>query len=343
MMRWVVLVTMALLLVILVHVTYAQSICSNGETVMYLTSAEQVWCIPHVYQGDNGGQPVNNYPVYYGPSNASLYWSLAGISSNQPILELVPSQTGSAGAMFWSGYYNGSNVTIMLVGTYTTGTIGSVADGFEIYLFIKPSGWSTINPASNYSIPYATNDNSYSVQGEVIFPYAMPNAKYIVVQWDPWWSYGSGLTPQGDWNVWIGVGNGNSTPGITDVIDGVGSGAFEPNPGDLIRVTVIYNPYNNTVSGYAEDLNTGQIASFSYSLNGNFTPPSPGQYTFGIAGNTGGSYANWGLINVTTGGLLYSSNYAQQIQWSTQLIEIALAVVIVIIVIVIALLRRRKS
>ncbi|WP_243675607.1 hypothetical protein [Vulcanisaeta distributa] len=320
--RTVKIMIMIIMLIFIVFnsMVMAQQSQCNGVVVMNLTMVGQVWCTPHIYQGDYNGQPVGNYPVYYGPSNASQYWSLAGISSNQPILELVPPQTGSAGAMFWSGHYSGGPVTIMLVGTYTTGTVGSVADGFEFYLFIKPSGWSTTNPASNYSIPYyelnSGEPNSYPVEGSVIFPYAMPGTEYIVVQWNPWWSYGYQYGPLngGDWNVWIGVGNGNSTPGITDVIDGVGSGAFEPNPGDLIMVEVTYNPSTNTISGYAEDLNTGQVASLSYSLNGNFTPPSPGQYTFGIAGNTGGWYANWGVMAVGEEGITYtpitiSTNY----------------------------------
>ena len=101
--------------------------------------------------------------------------------------------------------------------------------------------------------------------------------------------------------MWVGVGNGNSTPGIVDVIDGIGYSAFEPNPGDLIVVEVTYNPSNNTISGYAYDLSNGASASFNYSLNGYFTPPGPGQYVFGIAGNTGGSHANWGVMAVSEG------------------------------------------
>ena len=293
-----------LLLILLGFTAVAQQSVCNGSVVMDLTPTSQVWCVPHVYQGDYYGQPVNTYPVYYGPSTAyQSYWSLAGISSDQPVLELVPAQTSSAGAMFWSGYYEGGPVTITLIGTYTTGT-SPVADGFEIYLFITPSGWSTTNPASNYSIPYYESYYSYVIQGRIIYPYAILNTRYIVVQWDPFWQY-AWWWHSGDWNVWVGVGSGNSAPGIIGIGGGIGSGGFEPNPGDLIVVRVTYYPSNNTIVGYAHDLNTGWSASLSISLNGYFIPPGPGYYVFGIAANTGGADANWGVIEVSEEGVTY--------------------------------------
>jgi len=80
--------------------------------------------------------------------------------------------------------------------------------------------------------------------------------------------------------------------------DGIGTGAFKPNPGDYICVTVTYNPSTNTLSGVAYDLNTGQSASFTVNLGNNYTPPGSGSYVFGIAGNTGGAYANWAVVYV---------------------------------------------
>ena len=295
------------LILLSITITAQQNVC-DGSVVMDLTPTSQVWCVSHAYQGDYYSQPVNTYPVYYGPSTAyQSYWSLAGISSNQPVLELVPAQTGSAGAMFWSGYYEGGPVTITLIGTYTTGT-SPVADGFEIYLFITPSSWSTTNSALNYTIPYyelySGEPNSYVIQGRIIFPYAILNTRYIVVQWDPIWQ-NSWWWHSGDWNVWVGVGSGNSAPGIIGIGGGVGSGGFEPNPNDLIVVRITYYPSNNTIVGYAYDLNTGWSASLSISLDGYFTPPSPGYYTFGIAANTGGAYANWGVIEVSEEGVTY--------------------------------------
>jgi len=80
--------------------------------------------------------------------------------------------------------------------------------------------------------------------------------------------------------------------------DGIGTGAFKPNPGDYICVTVTYNPSTNTLSGVAYDLNTGQSASFTVNLGNNYTPPGSGSYVFGIAGSTGGAYANWAVVYV---------------------------------------------
>ena len=115
------LITLFLLIFFVFTAAAQQNVC-NGLVVLNLTSTSQVWCVPHVYQGDYNGQPVNTYPVYYGPSIAyQSYWSLAGISSNQPVLELVPAQTGSAGAMFWGGYYQGGPVNIKITGTNTKG------------------------------------------------------------------------------------------------------------------------------------------------------------------------------------------------------------------------------
>jgi hypothetical protein len=69
-----------------------------------------------------------------------------------------------------------------------------------------------------------------------------------------------------------------------------------PNPNDLINITVVYDPSANTVAAYATDLNTGQTASASVSLNGYFAPPQPGRYVFGIGAATGGCYANWAVL-----------------------------------------------
>jgi hypothetical protein len=72
--------------------------------------------------------------VYYGLSNASRYWLQGNITSDQPVLELVPDQDNSGGAMFWQEeYYNGSSVKITIIGTYTEGP-SPVGDDFVIYL-----------------------------------------------------------------------------------------------------------------------------------------------------------------------------------------------------------------
>jgi len=75
-------------LVIVGAVTKAQTSQTNAQVVILnLLNGQQYFGVPHVYQGDNDGSPINSWPVYYGPNDASQYWSHAGISSNQPVLE----------------------------------------------------------------------------------------------------------------------------------------------------------------------------------------------------------------------------------------------------------------
>ena len=151
------------------------------------------------------------------------------------------------------------------------------------------------------------------VSGVVILPQS--STPYIVVQWDPDWQAGywrPGAT--GQWNVWI-VSNPNGTnpivaPSPSPNLDheyagwgGIGTGAFLPIPGDWINITVTYNPSNNTLSGVAVDLNhTGWVeANFTVNLNGYWTPPSSGNYVFGVGAATGYIIgANWALLYVAT-------------------------------------------
>jgi len=47
----------------------------------------------------------------------------------------------------------------------------------------------------------------------------------------------------------------------------------------------------------AYDMNTGRSASFTLSLS-YFTPPSSGNYVFGVAGTNGAGQANWAIVYV---------------------------------------------
>ncbi|ABW00977.1 hypothetical protein [Caldivirga maquilingensis] len=272
--------------------------------IMNLLNGYQNWYVPHVYQGDYQGTRTYQWPVYYPLSAAPQYWAPISTGINQPVLMMVQARQWSAGAMFWSeAYTSGQSVTITILGTYSSGT-SNPADGYEFYFFIVPNGWA-ISSSSNYSIPYSVSSSQIGtqvspVQGEVILPVSVYNTWYVVVQWDPYWQYGytaSGYT--GQWNVWA-VSYTPSRLRINSV-NGVGSGYFKPNPGDYICVSVTYNATTNTVSGIAVDLNTGayailppiNLASFS-----NFKPPNSGTYVFGVAGNTGGAYANWAILAV---------------------------------------------
>jgi hypothetical protein len=273
-------------------------------------NGQQYFGVPHVYQGDNGGTPTSQWPVYYGPNNASQYWSQGNI--NQPVLMMVPTQYNSGGAMFWSETYSGGSVTITMVSTFSEG-YSPPADGLEIYLFLKPTMWG-ISPAYNWSIPYwSTKSIPYPspAAGDVILPQS--STSYLIIQWDPVWQFAgatqSGAT--GQWNVWIvsnpSGNNAGFSPSPSPNLgggyagwDGIGTGAFKPNPGDRINITVTYDPSTNTLTGIAMDLNTGQSASFTLNLGNYYTPPGSGSYVFGIAGDTGGAYANWALLYVAT-------------------------------------------
>jgi len=332
-------ILLAAVLVIVGATAKAQTSQPYTQVIMNLLHGQQYFGVPHIYQGDfvyvcgEGiyyypwetiyyyycNSPTNQWPVYYGPNNASQYWSQGGISSDQPVLELVPARTWSAGAMFWSETYSGGSVTITMVGTFSEGT-SLLADGFKIYLFLNPTKWG-ISSQYNYSISYTSIPawvGAYLSRagGDVILPQS--STPYIIVQWDPIWQFGV-FAPRitGQWNVWIVNNTKGNNPSVTPSPspngvgsagwNGIGTGAFQPRPGDLIKITVTYDPSTNTLSGVAVDLNhTGWETSFTLNLNGYYTPPGSGSYVFGIAGSTPGStagyaynlYADWALLYV---------------------------------------------
>jgi hypothetical protein len=256
--RLVITVSVILLVAVLLIVsatTKAQTSQPYTQVIVNLENGQQYFGVPHVYQGDYDGYSINQWPAYYGPSNAGQYWGSTSI--NQPVLELVPAQQNVAGAMFWSEAYSGGPVKITIIGTYSSGS-SRVADGYEIYLFLNPTTWG-VSPNYNYSIPYtSTAGNGWAtpimlypspVEGDVILPQS--STPYIVVQWDPIWQFAgytqSGAT--GQWNVWIVSNPGGtwlfSNPSVSPSPspngvgsagwDGIGTGAFQPRPGDLIR------------------------------------------------------------------------------------------------------------
>jgi len=305
--------------------SFSETINPPSANVMNLLNGQNAIYVPHVYQGDYQGSKTSSWPVYYGPSTASQYWSPLSSSISQPVLMMVPSNySWSSGAMFWQSSYNGSSLTITMIGVYSyNGTpSGSsaypyVGDGYIIYLFISPTSWG-ISSGSNYSVPYvASNPNTTiisPVQGDVMFPKSPASNYYIVVEWDPLWQYAYNTTnATGQWNVWLAYNPPGSTGKPPDVYpdpspnlgnpykgwDGIGTGAFQPRPGDYICITVTYDGNTNTLSGVAYDINTGRSASFTLNLTGYFTPPRIGDYyVFGVAGTNGNGQANWAIVYV---------------------------------------------
>ena len=292
--------------------TSAQTSSSGDFNVVNLLNGINV---PVVFQGVYScNTSTSSWPTYYGPSKASQYWSAGGISSDQPVLELTPAQESASGAMFWQAYYLGSNVTVTLIGTYSSGS-SPVADGFVFYLFMEPTIWG-VEPQYNYSIiytfTYKVRDNP-PLGGCVVLPQS--SEPYLVVQWDPYWQYSLfSSKATGPWNVWV-VNNSNGvnasiypnpSPSLGSGYagwDGIGTGYFQPRPGDTIEVSVTYDPSTNTLSGKAYDENTGQQTSFTLSLSGYFSAPGPTYYVFGVAAANGNFSANWAVLYVGAQGL----------------------------------------
>lgn len=322
---------------------------------------------PYIFEGVHN---LSIYPYvvkYYNSSTAQQYWGLAGISSNVPVLQLNSAQEWTQGLVFWNKSYTyGENVNITLIGVYTSG-VRPVADGFEVYLFLKPTMWN-VSPYWNESSTFPALISNYktvypSAQGEVALPQS--STQYIIVQWDPWLQIGTGEAGTGgQWNIRI-VSNHNNNYGSLVYIPyiAVGEGSFTPNPGDYILFSVTYIPNNDTIIGIAKDLNTGQESTLTFRIP-NFSPPSSGYYVFGIGASTGGAkVANWGIIytNVPAlkplflNSLIYDSAFTQKALSSTSLIKTSIktsspnyiyhmlvTIIILIIAIIVVYLGTRK-
>jgi len=184
-------------------------------------------------------------------------------------------------------------------------------------LFLKPTAWS-ISPEYNYSISYTTTRGEHPspVAGDLILPQSA--TPYLVVEWDPYWQIGSGaiVNATGQWNIWIVTNPSGNNPSFSPTPspnlgssyagwDGIGTGTLNPNPGDRILMTVTYDPSTNILRGIAYDMSTEQSASFTLDLNGYFTPPTNGNYVFGVGAGTWFAYANWALLYVAVNSTVY--------------------------------------
>ncbi len=293
-----IIVTSAILVVVLVIASVmakAQTSQADAQVILNLQNGQQYFGTPRVYQGDYNGRPTSQWPVYYEPSTASQYWGSPKI--DQPVLALVSAERGVAGAMFWDGTYIGGPVKISIIGTFSSGWRHGLADGFVIYLFLKPTMWS-VSPQYNYSVSYISAYRLWVINlylgGDVIIPQS--STPYLIVQWNPFLR--PGLVYSGQWSVVILSNIKGTNPSFVAGWEGIGTGSIHPNPGDRINITVTYDPSTNTLSGVATNLNTGQSASFTLNLGRYFTPPSSGNYVFGTGAATGWGYANWALLYV---------------------------------------------
>ena len=92
---------------------------------------------------------------------------------------------------------------------------------------------------------------------------------------------------------------------------GIGTGYFKFNPGHRINITVTYDSSTNTLSGVATDISACVLvplnktfrticpkASFTLNLSGYFTPPSSGNYVFGVGAATLDYGGNGALLYV---------------------------------------------
>ena len=267
---------------VIVSATAKAQASQNAQIILNLLNGQQYFGVPHVYIGYTFlGNVTTQWPAYYSPSNASQYWSLAGISSDQPVLELFNGGSGS-GVMYWPTHYDGGNITMSFTMTYTLNA--SFYPGpVSVYLFIKPLGWD-IAPMYNFSIPNARP----SPIASLIFPPVpmtpQSATSYLIITWSP----GNRIK---QWAVAV-VNTSLSLAYLG------GNGSAEPKPGDMLDIVITYDPNTNIIHGTVRDLNTSEVSMFTAGLDGNFTPPSPGYYVFGIGttsqwiGIFGGSYYN---------------------------------------------------
>lgn len=167
--------------------SFTETLQPPSADVMNILDGYQTWYVPpHVYQGDDNGEPTTNYPTYYNYNAAGSYWG-SGSAVTQAVLEMTPNSRWAAGAMFWSEYYGGGGVvTITLIGTYSRGS-AYPADGYSVYLFLSPTMWGIEPPQYNWSIPYLSSSPPHGVktylstQGDVLLP-PQSRSPYLVIQ-----------------------------------------------------------------------------------------------------------------------------------------------------------------
>ncbi|AHC52422.1 hypothetical protein SUSAZ_02065 [Sulfolobus acidocaldarius SUSAZ] len=246
---------------------------------------------------------------YY--NNIPIITSASGWSPNyyQQSLELVvPTSSGiptnDQGLIFFNYTTQpNKNVTVFLIGGFGVGS-NPPADGFEIYFFMNPVNINNGSLGNDYYVSNPSIGTSYLyAQGLLIFPYSKGN--YFMVQWDPYWieSGASSTSAFNLFNVTPNPHNGHVNGKSITAYGPLGNNGFgiqQTSNYFYVCMKATYNPSTGWLYTQVTDLNSGKTATLSYNVGLKYPA---GQYTFAIGGNTGGLYANWGIVYAT----IYSS------------------------------------
>ena len=280
----------------------------SGDVLDYLFG-QTYQTSPLLYQGVSGSRTNSSEPYDLSGTKAANYWSLAGISSTQPVMLLTPDEGSESGVVFWNyAYSSGENLSIVALVTYTayySWRPPVPADGIVFYLFVVPYKWS-VSSRYNESTYYVASASisggaGAPLGGDIVFFGAQPYA--LLVQWEPFYYGNTVYSASGPWNIWVY----SYTKSLTREADWYGYGWWSPSSGwspnvdHYLVLCVTYDGATNTLYGFIEDLNTTQTAGFAVNLNGYFSAPATGTYAFGLGGVTGSAYANWAAlyINIT--------------------------------------------
>ncbi len=266
----------------------------------YLDGDRQMGSLDYYGLGSIIGLYYNNIPIITSPSGWSPNYYQQSLELVVPISSGMSSviPTYDQGLIFFNyTTQQNKNVTVFLIGGFGAGS-NTPADGFEIYFFMNPvyiRNGSIVNYVSDPSI----GSELLYAQGLLIFPYS--NGDYFMVQWDPYWIE-SGASSASVFNLFNVTSNNGYISSITPYgpLGNNGFGIQQTSNYFYVCMKATYNPSTGWLYTQVTDLNSGETATLSYNVGLKY---SAGQYTFAIGGNTGGSYANWGIVYAT----VYSS------------------------------------
>jgi hypothetical protein len=133
--------------------------------------------------------------------------------------------------MYWPTHYDGGNITISFIMTYTLNA-SFYPRPVSVYLFIKPLGCDIV-PMYNFSIP---NARLLPIATLIFPPTPMtPQSatSYLIITWSP----GNRIK---HWAVAV-VNTSLSLAYLG------GNGSVEPKPGDMLNIVITYDPNINII------------------------------------------------------------------------------------------------